>query len=277
VVFLHGWSGMIPSYYGAWIQHLVRKGHIVVFPRYQAALLSPLAGLLPAAQTAVVDAWDWVNAEGPVAPEGGAIVWVGHSLGGVFATILAARSSQIGLPPPAAVLSVEPGGEGFYPDDLGDIGLMPMATRVLLVVGEEDETVGSAGARTLARRMVHMPPENVELVTVQSDRRALPPLVADHMSPLAIVDNFTGSSEGRIQFTGLIRLRLDALHKPDALDFFAYWKLSDGLLDGSFRGRNLDYAFGDTEEQRFMGYLSDGTPVAPLRVRRPLEPLDGAN
>src|ERR1017187_8621944 len=35
VVFLHGWFAVNPGFYGAWIDHLVRDGKIVIFPRYQ--------------------------------------------------------------------------------------------------------------------------------------------------------------------------------------------------------------------------------------------------
>ncbi len=39
IVFNHGWSAEYPQYYGAWINHLVKKGNIVIYPRYQMAHL----------------------------------------------------------------------------------------------------------------------------------------------------------------------------------------------------------------------------------------------
>src|SRR5271165_2568939 len=35
VVFFHGWFAVNPAFYGAWIDHLVRSGRTVIFPRYQ--------------------------------------------------------------------------------------------------------------------------------------------------------------------------------------------------------------------------------------------------
>ncbi len=35
IVFHHGWMATNPGVYGAWIEHLVKSGNIVVFPRYQ--------------------------------------------------------------------------------------------------------------------------------------------------------------------------------------------------------------------------------------------------
>jgi hypothetical protein len=52
------------------------------------------------------------------------------------------------------------------------------------------------------------------------------------------------------------------------LDFYRFWKLADGLLDWVYRGENLEYAMGDTPQQRFMGVLSNGEPAAPLAVRQ---------
>ena len=41
IVFNHGWSAMSPWVYGAWIDHMVRRGNIVVFPIYQTSLQAP--------------------------------------------------------------------------------------------------------------------------------------------------------------------------------------------------------------------------------------------
>lgn len=35
VVFTHGWGATNPRAYGAWIDHIVRRGNIVVYPVYQ--------------------------------------------------------------------------------------------------------------------------------------------------------------------------------------------------------------------------------------------------
>jgi len=43
IVFLHGWGGMNPLYYGAWLDHLVKRGNIVIYPRYQSSLLTPIS------------------------------------------------------------------------------------------------------------------------------------------------------------------------------------------------------------------------------------------
>src|ERR1044072_5018726 len=56
IVFLHGWGGMNPLYYGAWIDHLVKRGNIVIYPRYHANLLTPIKDFTPNTLAAVQDA-----------------------------------------------------------------------------------------------------------------------------------------------------------------------------------------------------------------------------
>ena len=41
IVFLHGWTAMDPWLYGAWIQHLARRGNVVIHCRYQDSVLTP--------------------------------------------------------------------------------------------------------------------------------------------------------------------------------------------------------------------------------------------
>jgi hypothetical protein len=56
VVFLHGWFAVNPGFYGAWIDHLVRDGRIVIFPRYQNDVGTMPQDFLPNAVAAIHDA-----------------------------------------------------------------------------------------------------------------------------------------------------------------------------------------------------------------------------
>ena len=63
----------------------------------------------------------------------------------------------------------------------------------------------------------------------------------------------------------------------DALDFFACWKILDGLRECALSGTNCEYALDDTPEHRFMGLWSDGVPVSELKIQKtaPIAPNDG--
>src|SRR5579864_137841 len=70
VVFHHGWLAMNPGAYGAWIEHLVRSGSIVVFPRYQDGWTTRPADFLLNSLDAVRDAFDVLQtAPGHVRPD----------------------------------------------------------------------------------------------------------------------------------------------------------------------------------------------------------------
>lgn len=56
MIFLHGWSVMQPDLYRAWIDHIVRRGMVVVYPRYQPDLKTPNAAFLDNAAGALGDA-----------------------------------------------------------------------------------------------------------------------------------------------------------------------------------------------------------------------------
>ena len=55
VIFMHGWGGTNPLYYGAWIDHIVKRGNIVVFPRYQTNVLTRREDFIPNTLAAVKD------------------------------------------------------------------------------------------------------------------------------------------------------------------------------------------------------------------------------
>jgi hypothetical protein len=50
------------------------------------------------------------------------------------------------------------------------------------------------------------------------------------------------------------------------MDYYSTWKLFDALTDYAFYGIEQEYCLGNTPEQRFMGYWSDGVPVRELVV-----------
>ena len=95
VVFLHGWGGMNPLYYGAWLDHLVKRGNIVIYPRYQKNLLTGITEFTPNALQAVKDAVNRLqNEPGHVSADLTRFATVGHSLGGLLAANIAALAKE---------------------------------------------------------------------------------------------------------------------------------------------------------------------------------------
>jgi len=238
VVFLHGWGGMDPLYYRPWIDHLARRGNVVLWVRYQESLLTLSTEFMPNTLAAVKAGLARLeqDPERPM-PELDKLAVVGHSMGGVLTMTLAARAAAEGLPPFRAVMTVHPGAGVTGPEVRADYSLIPPSTRLLCVSGDEDPDLGPLAA-SFFHEASSVPLENKDFILVRSDRRFTPELIADHFAPNCV-------SEADV----------------NALDRMGYWKWFDGLIADAFYGRYREYALGNTPEQRNMGTWPDGTPI----------------
>ena len=287
VVLLHGWGGMNPLYYGAWIDHLVKRGNIVVYPRYQASLLTPIQEFTPNTLQAIKDAIETLSEAGHVKADLNKFAAVGHSVGGLLAANVAAMAKDAGLPPVRAVMSVEPGiTEAPINVPLADLEKIPAETLLLAVAGDQDTLVRDVDAKRIYHESTRVPAANKDYVTMVSDAHGTPGLQASHRAPTAHSKEYDSgegigggpaeSSSGSDRAGGLPTRRVDGPQTGrrdrletmmvNALDFYGTWKLFDGLCDAAFYGKNREFALGNTPQQRFMGVWSDGVPVKELKV-----------
>ncbi len=284
VVLLHGWGGMDPVSYGAWIEHLVRKGNIVIYPRYQKDLTTPPSEMTDNALDAINYALA-VLQEGEVKPQREHLALIGHSLGGVIAANLACEAASGWMPMPKAVMVIAPGDSKnaniAHAFDIAkhvqgimrDYGEIPEETLLLCVVCDEDFLAGTSAARNIFYGARNVPWRNKDYVIVKSDRRGSPQLVAGHFASLAPDEDYREEKRARLRD----RLR-DRLGKRlavaevmeaepvNALDYYCFWKLADALTACAFRGELRDYALGGSYDQKSMGLWSDSIPVEPLEV-----------
>ena len=273
VVFLHGWGGMNPFYYGAWIDHLVKRGNIVIYPRYQGGLLTPREDFIPNSLAAIQDAFSRLKTEpGHVRPDLTKVATVGHSLGGILAASVAALANDSGLPKFKAVMSVEPGiTKTPVSVPLADLTKIPAGTLLLAIAGDRDTLVEDDDAKRIYYESSRVPANNKDFIKLVTDDHGRPALIASHRAPTAL-DKAYDSGEGERMDRGTIADRrpgiaVDSPQMPavNALDY-GLWKLFDGLCDAAFFGKNREYALGNTPQQRFMGKWSDGVPVKELIV-----------
>lgn len=289
IVLLHGWGGMNPLYYGAWIDHLVKRGNIVIYPRYQASLLTPIQEFTPNTLHAIKDAIERLKTEpGHVKADLNKFATVGHSVGGLLAASVAALARESGLPQVRAVMSVEPGiTESPINVPLADLAKVPAETLLLAVAGDRDALVRDMDAKRVYYESTRVPASNKDFVTLVSDEHGTPGLQASHRAPTAHSKDYDsgegiggGPAESSDRAGGLPtrpvdgpqttpqtrdRVRLETM-MVNALDFYGTWKLFDGLCDAAFHGKNREFALGNTPQQRFMGIWSDGVPVKELKV-----------
>ena len=175
VIFFHGQGGAdeaTPINHLPWINHLVQRGNIVVYPRYEMAyLVNPLVHAVAGVRAAT----DRVDADDlPVFA-------IGYSRGGGLVVEYAAASKADKTPVPGTVMAVFPTGTG----DQGRItNLAPLnhSTRLDILVGDKDTIVGNRGARLMLRRLEvgGFPGQNIRLHFIHSTKS----FTADHLAPM---------------------------------------------------------------------------------------------
>ncbi|PWT99734.1 MAG: alpha/beta hydrolase [Candidatus Melainabacteria bacterium] len=302
VIFTHGWSGMNPKIYQAWIEHITCRGNIVIFPRYQADLKTKPTNFTRNAILAVKNALNRLQTEsGHVRPNLEMLAVVGHSAGGQIAAGIAALAKSYGLPPVKAVMCVQPGkswGPKRLQIPLDDLSKLPANTLLVTVAGDRDTIARDIDAKRIIRESVKVSSQNKNFVMLVSDDHGAPPLIANHFCPTAPElkggqPQTSNTSSPRLPaaepghpFAVLLRKRIRQrflevnaeqagkaagserqFHGVDAMDYYGLWKLFDALEDAAFYGRNRQYALGNTPEQRFMGKWSDGVAVKELIIQ----------
>jgi acetyl esterase/lipase len=254
VLLFHGYHGGTsaadaadPADFGSWIDHLVRRGAIVVFPDWEPADARRLVfdHALPDAIVAIEAAVAELGTPGHTTPDLGRVAAVGHSYGAILAAAYAATTQRGEAPAPAVLLLAMPGCAGRVVracDPFGDLRAIPAATKVLVITGT-DEDIFPKDAAWLWERLGSVPTDNKDFITMVSDDHGQPGLRADHS--VAVTNNWA---------------------ELDALDWYGTWKWLDALMVCGFTNDDCQFALGDTPQQRFMGTWSDGVPVSEARV-----------
>jgi len=186
IVFTHGYGGTNPASYGAWIEHIVRRGNIVIYPKYQS-LTSMIGGSFRYTSnciSSVQDALEVLKTAGHVKPDLDKFATVGHSYGGILTVNIAALAQKSGLPAPRAVMSVQPGVTPAMP--LEDLSLIPSDALLIVVVGDRDLVVGNKDAKKIFRLTRQIPLENKDYIIMVSDTHGTPRLSADHFAPTSL-------------------------------------------------------------------------------------------
>ncbi|HET6372418.1 MAG TPA: alpha/beta hydrolase, partial [Candidatus Polarisedimenticolia bacterium] len=265
VLFLHGWRGTNPHDYGGWIDHIVRRGNIVIYPIYESGSFSEEPEkMMESAIKSTKAAIESLKKSGSVKPQLDQFAIVGHSLGGGLTAQIAARAEKAGLPVPKALMPSQPGWRGGDTIPVDKLSQIPATALVLVVVGDEDQFGKTRQGKPIFAALGHIPKDHKRYVIIPTDNHGNPPLLADHSSPLSPRDDYgkalTSDQERRRKTVGAITGMREGV--VDALDFNGYWKLFDSLCDAAFAGRTIDAVIG-SPEQLSLGKWSDGTPVKP--------------
>jgi poly(3-hydroxybutyrate) depolymerase len=255
VVFLHGWFAVNPGFYGAWIDHLVRDGRVVIFPRYQNDVGTLPQDFLPNALAAIRDALGVLH-EGVdhVRPDPLRFALVGHSAGGNLAAQIAAVAADphSDLPAPQAMIAVMPGE--VIPMAEPVLSRIPATMLMTIIVGEEDVVVGDLRGRQIFSEATAVPKSRKRFVLFRSDRHGVPALIAEHTAPTGVHHRLDNGE-------GLFRSLQLSLGDVNALDRAGFWRMADITMDAAFHGKTLDDVTEDAESFRHLGFWSDGHKV----------------
>jgi acetyl esterase/lipase len=138
VLFAHGWTAVQPTdWHRPRFDHLCARGSLVVFPRYQVDGLDTWQQAVDGFQRGVQIGF---------ARLGGArlpVVAAGYSFGGALVNYYAGHATAWGVPVPRSVLSIFPTTrvQGR------PAGRPPNSVSFVLLAGDRDEVVGTAGAQ----------------------------------------------------------------------------------------------------------------------------------
>lgn len=108
------------------------------------------------------------------------------------------------------------------------------------MAGDRDNITGTADSYRIMRSTPQIPGDRKLFLLVRSDRN----LVADHLSPLAVSDEF-----------GVL---------VDNLDYSGYWKVLDMMMELARENKTL--ADADTGRLLGMGSWGDGRPVRRMEI-----------
>jgi hypothetical protein len=175
VIFFHGQGGpteATPQNHRPWIDHLVGRGAIVVYPRYELdyskAVLDPaVEGVQMASKQLVL--------------KGVPVMALGYSRGAALAVEYAAVAAKRGVPVPDAVETVNPVP---YGETARIVNLKPIRAKTILAVLVSDKDPHAIDGSTMLLHRLRdsgFPGKQIELDVAHSHKG----FIADHLAPLS--------------------------------------------------------------------------------------------
>lgn len=293
VVFLHSWGAVNPALYGGWIDHLARKGNLVLFPRFQEVNRSRPADASALAARLVRSALDALAEDASARPDPTRVAFIGHSGGVPIALNLAAGAKDSGLPAPKLIFGLMPGGIASSEKDRGimlqDLSAIDAGTLLITMSGDRDYLPSDRASRRILQETTAIPASRKLFMRASSDDHGFPALTATLASPGSPKPDYDASAikfapdpprdpkqkntwrwSADMALTGPQTILTQQLgnNGTDTLDYLAFWKTFDMAAEAAFAGRD---ATGLARDPKFvdMGSWSDGWPVRRLSAQIP--------
>lgn len=284
IVFLHAWGANNPAIYGGWIEHLARKGNLVVFPRYQDVNRTRPADATANAIQMTREAFAALANDAEARPDLSRVVVLGHLAGAAVAANLAAAGGSEGLPRPKLYFGLMPGGIASDAKDRGillaDLDKIAPGTLMVTMIGDRDHLPSDRSSRRILRAASGVPLERKAFLRILSDDHGFPPVSATLASPGSFREAYDGAKlpappdpprdpkaarwrwSADMALTGpqtIIAQQLQS-NVTDVLDWNGYWKTLDLAMQTAFSDGD-GMALRRQSILFEMGRWSDGWPV----------------
>jgi len=293
VVLLHSWGAANPQFYGGWIEHLARKGNLVLFPRFQEVNRTRPADATALAAGLIKDALATLADDPDARPDLGRFAYLGHLAGAAIAANLAANPAADGLPEPKLIFALMPGG--IASDEKGrgiilkDLSAIAPSTLLITMSGDRDYLPTDRAARRLLKEASAIPGNRKLFMRAGSDDHGFPTVTATLASPGAMKadydsaaikvppdpprdpkqkNTFRWSADMSLSGEQTVLTAQMATNVTDSLDYYAYWKTFDMALAAAFSGADAATLKRDPKLID-MGVWSDGWPVRRLSADLP--------
>jgi acetyl esterase/lipase len=295
VVLFHAWGAANPQVYGGWIEHLARKGYLVIFPRFQDVGRTRPGDATANAIALVRDAFAELESDAQARPDPSRVAFIGHTAGTGIALNLAAQAKTENLPQPKLVFLVMPGGIARDAKSRGiplaDLSQIDASTMLITMIGDREFRAADAAARRILHDASAVPANRKTFMRALSDDHGFPAISATLASPGSVKDAFDGAKirippdppgDPRAQrqarqkwspdmaLSGEQSVLVSQLgaNSTDSLDYWGYWKTFDMAAAAAFSGKDAlslrnDANFTD------MSRWSDGWPVKRLSAIDP--------
>jgi dienelactone hydrolase len=293
VIFLHSWGAVNPGLYGGWINHLARKGYLVLFPRFQEVNRSRPADASRLAEDLVHGGLAALADDASARPDLKRVAYIGHSAGVPIALNVAAGLGESKLPAPKLIFGLMPGGIASTEKERGillrDLSAIDASTLLITMSGDRDYQPSDRAARRILQETTAIPASRKLFMRVGSDDHGYPALTATLASPGSPKPDYDASAiklppdpprdpkqkntwrwSADMALSGPQTILTQQLgnNGTDTLDYLAFWKTFDIAAEAAFAGKD---AVALRRDPKFidMGSWSDGWPVRRLSAEMP--------
>ena len=266
VIFLHGWMGTNPKNFGALIDHLVRRGSVVVYPVYQTDGNTPPQVITDTAAKSINQLLKRLDKEKPNLIDSQKTMYYGFSMGASMSINFAANPDKYKLPIPKGMILAAPGDAKHVAH--GDLATSIVTTPIsqvalnipiVLMTGQEDKTIGvptalgywnEICAQNRQKLLISWPPGKTEGESIASG----------HGAP--------GAPDDRYDFPNINEptpietiARLESFPESKSinnLDFYGQWKVVTGFLDAIKIGNMPNWIFTEEKLVSNLGKFKSG-------------------